>query len=181
MCFLGRGTHITSIGIRVSQVGEHISLGIYVSQVGEHISLGIPVSQVGEHILLGIYVSQVGEHITLGICVPVCRVLGFTSFTFLKSNHPLILACEQNKLRGEEGKRFTIFSPFPKQRACSQATLIRPESLCYFLALLHPHLLHRKTVTRRLQHYTFPLLSSSAQSPNRECCSTWNFDLAQTL
>ena len=56
-------------------VGEHISLGIYVSQLGEHILLGI-VSRVGEHISLGIYVSRVGEdlswvgvHIPLVICV----------------------------------------------------------------------------------------------------------------
>ena len=58
-----------SLGIRVSQVGEHIPLGIRVSQEGEHISLGIRVSEVGEHISLGIRVSQVGEHISLGICV----------------------------------------------------------------------------------------------------------------
>ena len=70
--FQGRGTHITrdmcvpgreliSLGICVSQVGEHISLGICVSQVGEHISPGICVYHVGEHISLGICVYQVGK------------------------------------------------------------------------------------------------------------------------
>ena len=48
-----------SLGIRVSQVGEHISLGIRVSLVEEHISLGIRVSQVGERISVGICISQV--------------------------------------------------------------------------------------------------------------------------
>ena len=53
-----------SLGICVSQVGEHISLGKHVSQVGEHISVGICVSQVEEHISPGICLSQVGEHIS---------------------------------------------------------------------------------------------------------------------
>ena len=127
MCFQV-GEHI-SLGIRFSQEGEHISLGIYaslgiyVSQVGEHISLGIRVSQVGEHISLGIYVSQVGEHISLGICVPGCRVLGFASFTFLKLNHTLVLACEQAlcfgkgwKNCGERGGNASpFFHPFPNR------------------------------------------------------------------
>ena len=52
----------SKVGIRVCQVGEHITLGISVSQVGEHVTLGICVSKVGEHITLGICVSQVGVH-----------------------------------------------------------------------------------------------------------------------
>ena len=74
--------------------GTHITRDMCF-QVGEHISLGIRFPQVGEHISLGIYVSQVGEHISLGICVPGCRVLGFASFTFLKLDRTLVLACEQ--------------------------------------------------------------------------------------
>ena len=57
-----------SLGICVSQVGEHISLGICVSLFGEHLSLGICVFLVGEHISLGVCVSQVGEHLSLGVC-----------------------------------------------------------------------------------------------------------------
>ena len=44
------GNTIISLGICVSQVGEHISLGIYVSRVGEHISLGMCVFEVLLHI-----------------------------------------------------------------------------------------------------------------------------------
>ena len=83
--------------------GTHITRDMCF-QVGEHISQGIRFPQVGEHISLGIYVSQVGEHRSLGIWV--------------------------KKLRGEGGKRLAIFSPFAKQRACSQATLIHPKTLC---------------------------------------------------
>lgn len=39
---------------------------------------------------------------------------------------------------------------------------------------MHPHILHRKPVPRRLQHYTSPLLSSSAHSPYTKC-PTWKF------
>ena len=47
---------------------------------------------------------RVGEHISLGICVPGCRVLGFASFTFLKLNHTLVLACEQALCSGKAWK-----------------------------------------------------------------------------
>ena len=51
------------------QVEEHI--GIRVSQVGEHISLGIRVSQEEEHVSLGICFSpDRGTHVTRDMCFP---------------------------------------------------------------------------------------------------------------
>ena len=74
-----------SLGIRVSQVGEHISLGIRVSLVEEHISLGIRVSQVGERISVGICISQVSWI----IAILLIKILIFFFFRPLSSVHLL--------------------------------------------------------------------------------------------
>ena len=52
------------------------------------LSLGICVSQVGEHISLGICVSQVGEHISLGMCVFEV-LLHISYYNWDKENHSL--------------------------------------------------------------------------------------------
>ena len=96
-----------SLGIRVSQVGEHISLGMCVSQVVDHISLGICVSQVGEHIYITRdYVSLLVFsviYVSVDITIVLKKGLGFVVWFFclkvwvamqFTAKTPVCLNCE---------------------------------------------------------------------------------------